>query len=136
MRATRRSLLLAAAVLAAALAACGSPAAPLTARELAAKIPGCAQAVIATPSVMEVQDVTCVLQDGAYFDIGTFASKQDEREWITDGGSPDSPDPAYPGCCIQGNGWAATVGLASYTGPMTMYLRQVVRALGGRIVNG
>jgi hypothetical protein len=117
------------------LAACGSSGPP-SAHSLAAKIPGCGSITAGTPAVMEVQDVTCTLQDGAQIEIGTFANPADEKQWITDGGSPSSPDPAYAGCCIQGNNWAATVGFNNNSGPMNVDYKQVIAALGGREVNG
>jgi hypothetical protein len=85
---------------------------------------------------MEIQDVTCTLQDGAPVEIGTFANSSDERQWILDGGSPISPDSAYAGCCVQGNGWAATVGFNNNLGPMDQDYNQVISALGGREVSG
>jgi hypothetical protein len=94
------AVLIAAALL---LAACSSPA-PLTARQLAGKIPGCSGTYASTPAVLEEQDVTCTLPDGAPVTIGTFAASRDETAWISDGGSPASPDPAYAGCCVQGPG--------------------------------
>jgi hypothetical protein len=134
-RVNRSLLSVAAVALTLNLAACGSSA-PLTARQLAAKIPGCTGTFANTPAVMEEQDVTCTLVDGAPVDIGTFATAGDERQWISDGGSPASPDPAYAGCCIQGDGWAATVGFNSSLGPMDVDYRQVIKALGGRMVTG
>jgi hypothetical protein len=85
---------------------------------------------------MEVQDVTCTLQDGAPVEIGTFVNPGDERQWISDGGSPTSPDPAYAGCCVQGKGWAATVGFNNSNGPMDQDYNYLISALGGREVDG
>lgn len=130
----RRILLPAAAVaLVLALAACGSPAKPLTAHELARKIPGCADITAYTPAVIETGDVKCTLRDGAEVEIGTFGNARDERRWISDGGYPLFPDPVFAGCCVQGGGWAATV---SSPGPPMADLALIRKALGGRVVDG
>lgn len=117
------------------LAGCGSSGPP-SAHALATRIPGCGQIISNTPSVLELKDVTCTLEDGAQVEIGTFANSSDERKWISDGGSPISPDPAYAGCCIQGNGWAATVGFNNNNSPMDTDFHHVTSALGGRTVEG
>jgi hypothetical protein len=127
----------AAAVLA--LAACGSAQAhhaAVSAGALARRIPACGSLVTNTPSVLARQDVSCTLQDGSQVEIATFANSNDERHWISDGGSPDAPDPAYAGCCIEGKGWAATVGLNSINRPMDVDFRHVMSAIGGREVTG
>jgi hypothetical protein len=122
------------------LTACGSsspkPAGPPSASTLASKIPGCGDLLTNTPSVIAVEDVTCTLQDGAPIEIATFANSADERQWIADGGYPPDPDPAYAGCCIEGNGWAATVGFNSSLGPMDVDYNYVIKAIGGRQVQG
>lgn len=56
---------------------------PPTARALAAKIPGCTGMTIGTPTVMEIQDVTCNLSDGAPVEIGAFANSRDELALLT-----------------------------------------------------
>lgn len=106
---------------------------PPTAASLAARIPGCAGVTPATPSALEQQDVTCLLPDNAQVEIATFATPGDEAKWIADGGTPATPDPASLACCIQGNGWAATAGLAQ---DGTYPLATVAKALGGRQVTG
>jgi hypothetical protein len=118
------------------LAGCSSTPASLTARHLATRIPGCTQITEETPAVMEIQDVTCTLPDGAIVEIATFATSNDERRWILDGGSPQSPDPAYAGCCIQGNKWAAAVGFSIVGKPGIIDDQLVTKAIGGRIVSG
>ncbi len=130
-----KSLVPVIAVLAVLLTGCGSSGPP-SARALARKIPGCSGISNGTPGAMESQDVLCTLQDGAQIEIGTFANTSDERQWIGDGGSPASPDPAYAGCCIQGNLWAATVGFNNSLGPMDVDFNAVMHALGGRMVQG
>jgi hypothetical protein len=100
---------LAAAVVLALLVGCGSSGPP-SATSLAQKIPGCANISTNTPAVDEVQEVTCTLNDGSIITIGTFSSSGNETQWISDGGYPSDPDPAYVGCCVEGSGWAAQVG--------------------------
>jgi len=86
--------------------------------------------------LVAVEDVTCTLQDGAQIEIATFANSGDERQWISDGGSPSAPDPAYAGCCIEGNGWAATVGFNNSQGPMDVDYNYVIKAIGRRQAQG
>jgi hypothetical protein len=122
------------------LAACGGsvphPPSPPSAAALAHKIPGCGQLITDFHlSVLTRQDVSCTLQDGAGVEIATFASQGDERQWISDGGDPSTPDPSYAGCCIEGNGWAATIGFPSGGGPIADFDR-VLSAIGGRKVSG
>jgi hypothetical protein len=128
--------LVSAAVAVALLAGCGSSG-PSSAHALAAQITGCDGILSQTPAVMEITDVTCTLRNGAQVEIGTFANSNDEKQWISAGGSPESPDPAFAGCCIQGNDWAATVGWGNNvnTGNEAGF-RKVISALGGRAVNG
>jgi hypothetical protein len=131
---------LTAAALAVVAAGCGGGTASkhttASATALAHKIPGCSSLITNTPSVLARQDVICTLQDGAQVEIATFAKSGDELRWISDGGSPDSPDPAYAGCCIEGKDWAATVGFNASSGPMDVDYRQVISAVGGREVTG
>lgn len=128
----------AAAALALALAACSSSAKPLSARELAAKIPRCMITDVETaipaggPVGSPVQDVTCTLPDFAQVILATFANARDERQWIADGGFPLDPAPINPSCCIQGNGWAATVDIDSSG---NIDFGPVIKALGGRAVH-
>lgn len=118
------------------LAGCGSSGPP-SAHSLAAKISGCSGITPGTPAVMEVQDVTCNLPDGAPVEIGTFANSSAEQHWISDGGSPMSPDPMFGGCCVQGSGWAATVGWGNNgVGGGAADFPKVISALGGRQVDG
>jgi len=78
-------------------------------------------------------DVTCSLPDGSLLEIATFATQTGETQWIENGGTgPGPPDPSYAGCCIQGNGWAATVGAPDYVGQGATV---VTLAIGGRVVN-
>jgi hypothetical protein len=117
-----------------AVTACGGGGTATTAQSLAQRIPGCGPVVVNTPPVMAKQDVTCLMPDGEQFEVVTFASSADEGQWIADGGYPSQPDPAYLGCCAEGNGWAAAV---DATGPQGAYdLDPVVKALGGREVSG
>jgi hypothetical protein len=104
---------------------------PPSASTLAAKIPGCGAVTVNTPAVMEVQDVSCILPGspfGVVVEIGTFATSAAETQWISDGGNPTTPDPAFFGCCIQGNGWAATVDGDD------SYVNTVINAIGGKQV--
>lgn len=112
-------------LLAAVLAACGSgPAQPLTASQLAHKIPGCHGFASGTPSVLAVADVSCT--DGTEtVDVVTFASTGNETRWI------QAQGPWY-GCCVQGHLWAATYNSGT---PMDGFA-PVIRALGGREVTG
>jgi hypothetical protein len=124
---------IAACALVLALAACGGGGTPATAASLASRIRGCAGVTVNTPAVIEVQDVTCTLPDGDQIEVATFPSSADETQWISDGGSPDSPDPDYIGCCVEGSGWAAVVG--GLNGVLTDYY-DITHALGGREVTG
>ena len=92
---------------------------------------------------MELQDVTCSLGQ-IPVEIGTFANAHDEHRWISDGGSPMAPDPHYPGCCIQGDLWAATVdfsklkaevGYYSAMDPTAVLFNAITYAHGGSQVN-
>lgn len=119
------------------LAACGTSAPhhpALTAASLAHRIPGCAGITPGTPTSSEKQDVTCVMPDNAQVEIGTFATTADERKWVSDGGYPPAHDPVFAGCCIQGDGWAATVGFGS-NGEVNDF-PAVIKAIGGRQVSG
>lgn len=136
--AVRKHLPVLAAVIAAA-AACSSPPAPpaaLTAQQLAQKITQCSGVTADTPSSIETAEASCTLADGSPVTIGTFATSGAEQQWIQAGGSPSSPDPLYVGCCVQGDGWAATVGFAADGSSLESGYRIVMSALGGRQVTG
>lgn len=134
----RRSLAVGVLLAAGAVAGCGgsgsSAAAPPTATALAARIPHCGSPVVNTPAVIELQDVTCSMPDNSQVTIATFADSSDEKTWISDGGSPMTPDPAYIGCCIQGSEWAATISNVD-TGTIVDFWK-VMHAIGGREVSG
>jgi len=106
---------------------------PLSAAGLARQIPGCA---VYPGDVMapELQDVYCKMPDGEKFEIATFTSSSDEAQWIADGSIPDDPSATYPGCCVQGTGWAAAI----YDPGDSMHwnFSPVLKALGGRRVSG
>ena len=126
-------------VFALALTACSSsappkPAGPPSASALAAKIPGCSQITQMTPMVISVQDVTCTMSDGTLVEIATFTNAHNEQAWIENGGTGSPPDPAYAGCCIEGNLWAATGSWVGDDGDAVFY-QQVIAALGGRQVS-
>jgi hypothetical protein len=127
-------------IVVASLGACGSSepksAPPPSPSALADKIPGCAQLIVNTPTVNSLQDVTCILTDGAQVELATFASQADETQWIQNGGPGSPPDPTYAGCCIEGNHWAATVGFNNNQGPTDVDYNAVIAAIGGRQVNG
>jgi hypothetical protein len=131
-------------VVAAMLTSCGA-AKPPSARRLAARVSGCTRITTQKRVQMELQDVTCVFSgfDGPV-DIATFANSSDERRWIADGGSPGSPDPHYPGCCVQGSLWAATVdfnrmkaevGYWSALDPAGLDFDVIIDSIGGHQVN-
>lgn len=103
-----------------------------SATTLASKIPGCTNVASGTPAVMATGDATCSLSDSSQVEIATFADSADERQWISDGGYPPAPDPAFAGCCIEGNGWAATISAPGDGGDFS----QVTNAIGGRQVQG
>ena len=131
----RMYLAAAASVVALTLTECGSR--PPTAAGLAGKIPGCGQLANATPASFVQQDVTCTFTDSqgasVNVEVATFTGSADELKWISDGGTPSSPDPGYGGCCIQGNDWAATVD--SHTiGTGSADFHTVMSAIGGREV--
>jgi hypothetical protein len=117
------------------LAACGISSPPPWASALAAKIPGCSYSALSgqAPNVLSTGEHYCNLRDGATVEIATFASTAKEQKWILDGGSPSSPDPAFAGCCIQGDGWAATVDSNFGMGATDQYY--VIKAIGGRMVS-
>lgn len=128
------------------LTACGSTATvPSSARTLAARISGCVHVTAQKSVQMELQDVTCIFPGAdESVDIATFANSGDEHRWIADGGSPTSPDPHYPGCCVQGNLWAATVdfnslkaedGYWSALDPTAVEFSEIIYAIGGRQVD-
>lgn len=121
----RRCTALAALLLA--LAACGSSApAPLTASQLAHKIPGCHHFLAQTPSVLATGDVTCDAPGSGPLgsvEVITFASSGNEQKWILGQGGSSV-------CCIQGHLWAA-----DYIGGTNEFPR-ITRALGGRVVSG
>lgn len=120
-----RRITAAAAALALLLAACGGTSAtPLTASQIAHKIPGCRHFVAQAPSVLVISDVTCDAPgDGPLgsVEIATFTSSGNEQKWILRKGSD--------GCCVQGHLWAA-----AEFGPDEF--PRVIHALGGREVAG
>lgn len=112
-------------LLAAVLAACGSgTTTPLTASQLAHKIPGCGHFLAQTPSVLATGDVTCTT-GGITDEVLTFASMSDETRWIQAQGP-------YYGCCVEGHLWAATYSSGTPVNGFT----PVIKALGGRQVAG
>jgi hypothetical protein len=113
------------AALALLLAACSSPSAPLTAGQMARKIPGAHGCYANTPGVLAIADETCYTPGGGTVDVITFTSGGDEVRWIQAQG-------AYHGCCVQGRLWAATFSSAV---PVDGFA-PVIRALGGRQVSG
>ena len=121
------------ALAAAVLAGCSSGGPPAAA-SLAGKIPHCGSLATNTPPVIAVQDVTCIMPDGSQVELVTFATSADEQQWIASGGSPATPDPQYDGCCLQGTGWAATIGDGGNGTLVDWY--DVTKALGGRQVTG
>lgn len=119
----RRPVILAAVALA--LAACGSsPPAPLTAGQLAHKIPGCHGFLSRAPDVLATGDVSCTT-GGITDEVVTFASMGDETRWIQAQG-------AWYGCCVEGHLWAATYNSGTPVDGFT----PVIKALGGREVTG
>jgi hypothetical protein len=130
-----RPLLLVLSAALAVVAGCGSSGPP-SASSLAQKIPGCAHVTADTPAVDEVQQVGCIRPDGAVITVGTFSSSANETQWISTGGDPAASDPAFSGCCIQGSGWAATVGFNAQSGPVDVDYQSVISAIGGREVQG
>lgn len=114
------------ALLALAVAACGSTGgtAPLTATQLARKIPGCHTLLHNTPSTVVTGDVTCAMGNAGQIEVVTFATTGDEKQWIRGQGN-------FYGCCIEGRLWAAT-----YDSPSGSYFPRIKRALGGREVTG
>lgn len=107
------------------LAACGSSTtAPLTASQLAHKIPGCHGFLAQAPSVLATGDVTCSA-GGISDEVVTFASMGNEVRWIRAQG-------AWYGCCVEGHLWAATYN----SGVPVNGFAPVIRALGGREVTG
>lgn len=120
----RRSAVLV--LLAAVLAACGSgPAQPLTASQLAHKIPGCHGFLAQAPSVLATGDVSCTAADGISDEVVTFASTGNEIRWIQAQG-------AWYGCCVEGHLWVATYS----SGVPVNGFTPVIHALGGRQVTG
>lgn len=143
----KRVIPVAAATVMLALAACSSSAtshgstapaaaathAPPSAMSLAQQVAGVTGCSNATPDATSTGDVICELPDGSALELATFASVANEQQWIEDGGTGLPPDPSYAGCCIQGSGWAATVGTPDYVDRGSV---AVIAALGGRVVNG
>lgn len=122
------------------MTACSSGgASPPSAMSMAQKIPGCGAVTVNIPVGFVQQDVSCQFTDSmdaqVAVEIATFASSSDEQEWISDGGSPQTPDPGYGGCCVQGNGWAATV-FSNAIGDGAEDFAHVLSAIGGREVTG
>jgi hypothetical protein len=107
----------------------GHPSAMALAQKIAG-VTGCGQS---TPDVESTGDVICSLSDGSQVELATFATQSAEMQWIQNGGTGSPPDPAYAGCCIQGNLWAATVSAPDYVDSGST---AVIAALGGRVVNG
>jgi hypothetical protein len=125
---------------------CGATATkPSSARRLAAQVSGCTRITAQKPVQMELQDVACIFPGADEpMRIATFANSGDERRWIADGGSPSSPDPHYPGCCVQGSLSAATVdfdsikaevGYWSAVDPTAVEFDVIIASIGGRQVN-
>jgi hypothetical protein len=133
MRVRRGLLTLPMAVLLAACGGANASSGPPSARTLAKRIPGCSDITKMTPAVIEIQDVECNLPDGGVVEIGTFPNSRDEQQWISDGGSPMSPDPGNSQCCIQGKLWAATV---DNSGSLGQDFSTVMAAIGGREITG
>lgn len=108
-----------------ALAACGGgTSAPLTASQLAHKIPGCHGFLSRTPDVLATGDVSCTV-GGITDEVVTFARMSDETQWITKQG-------LWYGCCVEGHLWAATYNSGTPVNGFT----PLIRALGGREVTG
>ena len=115
------------------LAACSSPATTSThthAMTLAQKISGVTGCRDATADAGSTGDVTCTLADGSQLELATFATQSAETRWIKNGGT--GANPYYAGCCVDGNLWAATVGLPDY---VVHGSAPVIAALGGRVVH-
>lgn len=109
-----------------ALAACGgsSTTTPLTASQLAHKIPGCHAFLNSTPSVLATGDVSCTT-GGVSDEVVTFTSMASEVKWIQAQGQ-------WYGCCVEGHLWAAT-----YNSPAPVNgFTPIIKALGGREVSG
>lgn len=119
----RRIVFLAAVALT--LAACGSSSTtPLTASQLAHKIPGCHGFLDNTPSVLATGDVSCNV-GGVSDEVVTFASMSSETRWIQAQGQ-------WYGCCVAGHLWAAFYNSGTpYNG-----FTPIIKALGGREVSG
>ena len=98
---------------------------------LAQKISGVTGCHDATADFGATGDVICDLADGSPLELATFPTQSAETHWIQRGGSGSPPNHYYPGCCIGGNLWAATVGLPDYVGQGSV---PVIKALGGQIV--
>ena len=93
---------------------------------LARRIPGCADRDAAGR-----HDATCTLRDGSAVTIATFTTAAAERAWLQHGGGGNPPDPSFAGCCVFGNGWAATVGPGTRHVPGDRDFTRVIRAIGG-----
>lgn len=116
-------------LLALTVAGCSSPP---SASALAGKIPTCSN-MTDSPEVLTAQEVSCDLSDGASVNVATFANQNDENEWIQNGGSGTMSQLQMPGCCVEGNGWAAVVAGGRYE---QIDLDGIQRALGGKQVSG
>ena len=110
-----------------------APAAPPPALTLLHRIPGVTGCAAATADPEDLTQATCQLPDGSLVEVATFATAADEMQWIEGGGAGSPADPSYAGCCIQGAGWAATVGAPDYVDRGAAVVTPV---LGGRVVNG
>jgi hypothetical protein len=110
------------------LAACGSSG-PATASSLVAQIPHCGSLPLAqAPGPEMTSQAECGLPDGAQVYIALFTSESAENAWIASQG-------IYYGCCVQGDGWAATVDNSSQGGPQPADWQAVLAHAGGRQVS-
>jgi hypothetical protein len=123
----RRAVIALLAVLTLAAACSGAPQAPLSARALTLKAPGCHKPF--TPAggvaVQASGEQECLTPDAEVF-AATFTSASLERAWII---------AQQAGTCetIQGRDWAALVAVTS--GDDCTVTPRVARALGGRMVS-
>lgn len=114
-----------AALLAAALLAGCSSAAPLTAASVARRIPGCHPRSFAGVSAYAEQEVTCDTHYASVW-VATFASASLERSWLVMLGQQGGYG------CVQGSGWGAAVIAPQPSGAPAL---RVAKALGGRLVS-
>lgn len=109
------------------LTACGSSPPPSARSLLKAAMPTCSMYSPPTGgmSIYAQDEMTCVLPDSTLVDLAVFGNPADQRSWML------SQDPGSGSCCVEGDGWAASILGEPFSGPAWSGLERI----GGRAVS-